>query len=133
MYITYKETKDFTEEQLAELFLSVKWKSGKYPEKLVQGMKHSSHVISAWDKERLIGLIRGLDDGVTVAFIHYLLVNPEYQDFHIGTELLNRLLKKYENHLYIKIMPSDPQTKAFYEKFGFREYDHYSAMVITRL
>lgn len=41
-------------------------------------------------------------------------------------------IKKYEYHLYIKIMPSDPQTKAFYEKFGFKEYDHYSAMVITR-
>lgn len=132
MNIVYKETKDFTEKQLAELFLSVNWKSGKYPEKLVQGMKHSSHVISAWDHERLIGLVRGLDDGETVAFIHYLLVDPEYQSFHIGTELMNRLLEKFKHHLYIKIMPSDPQTKAFYEKFGFREYDHYSAMVITR-
>lgn len=133
MSIEYKEIKDFTKEQLQDLFLSVNWKSGKYPDKLVQGMKNSSHVISAWDSERLIGLVRGLDDGVTVAFIHYLIVNPKYQDYHVGTELLNRLLKKFENHLYIKIMPSDPKTIRFYEKFGFRKYDNYSAMVIARL
>lgn len=133
MNITYKETKEFAKEQLEDLFLSVNWQSGKYPDKLVAGMKNSSHVISAWDNERLIGLARGLDDGVTVAFVHYLLVNPEYQKYHIGTELLNRLLKKFENHLYVKIMPSDPNTIRFYEKFGFRQYDNYSAMVISRL
>lgn len=133
MDLEYREIKDFTEEQLQDLFLSVNWQSGKYPGKLAQGMKNSSHVISAWDKEKLVGLIRGLDDGVTVAFIHYLLVNPEYQDAHIGTELLGRLLEKFRNHLYVKIMPSDPGTVRFYEKFGFRQYDNYSAMVIKRL
>lgn len=133
MQITYRETKDFTEKQLKALFLSVNWQSGKYPDKLVLGMKHSSHVISAWDQNRLVGLIRGLDDGATVAFIHYLLVDPAYQKEHIGTELMNRLLAKFEHHLYVKIMPSDPATIPFYEKFGFRQYDHYSAMAIVRL
>ena len=66
MNITYKETKEFAKEQLEDLFLSVNWQSGKCPDKLVAGMKNSSHVISAWDNERLIGLARGLDDGVTV-------------------------------------------------------------------
>ncbi|MGN0185483.1 MAG: GNAT family N-acetyltransferase [Aristaeellaceae bacterium] len=133
MQITYRETRDFTAAQLEELFLSVNWKSGKYPERLVEGMKNSSHVVSAWDGTRLVGLVRGLDDGATVAFIHYLLVRPDYQGLHIGAELMQRLLKKYENHLYVKIMPSDPATIPFYEKFGFRQYDHYSAMVIARL
>lgn len=133
MNITYKEIKEFTKEQLEDLFLSVNWQSGKYPDKLVRGMKNSSHVISAWDDEKLVGLVRGLDDGVTVAFIHYLLVNPEYQNYHIGVELMNRLLKKFENHLYVKIIPSDLQTIPFYEKFGFKQYDNYSAMVISRL
>ena len=133
MNITYKEIKEFTKEQLEDLFLSVNWQSGKYPDKLVRGMKNSSHVISAWDDEKLVGLVRGLDDGVTVAFIHYLLVNPEYQNYHIGVELMNRLLNKFENHLYVKIIPSDLQTIPFYEKFGFKQYDNYSAMVISRL
>ncbi len=31
MKIEYKEIKEFTSEQLEELFLSVNWQSGKYP------------------------------------------------------------------------------------------------------
>ncbi len=76
--ITYRETKDFTERELERLFLSVGWESGRYPEQLKRGMEHSSQVISAWDGEKLIGLVRGLDDGETVAFLHYLLVDPAY-------------------------------------------------------
>lgn len=133
MSITYKETKDFTAEQLEELFLSVNWQSGRHPDQLVAGMRHSSHVISAWDGARLVGLVRGLDDGATVAFLHYLLVNPAYQGLHIGAELMRRILAKYQDHLYVKIMPSDPNTIPFYEKFGFGQRDNYSAMVISRL
>ena len=96
------------------------WESGNYPEKVVKGHNSSSTVVSAWDDDRLIGLVRGLDDGETVAFLHYLLVRPEYQGMHIGQELMERILHKYENMLYVKIMPSDPSTIPFYEKFGFR-------------
>lgn len=43
---------------------------------------------------------RGLDDGETVAFLHYLLVDPAYQGQHIGQELMERILEKYkhQNH-----------------------------------
>ena len=41
MNIVYKETKDFTEQEVEELFLSVKWLSGKYPERLIR----DSHLI----------------------------------------------------------------------------------------
>lgn len=35
MDITCSETHEFTEEQLQDLFLSVEWSSGHFPEKLV--------------------------------------------------------------------------------------------------
>lgn len=133
MEIVYKETKEFSEQEIEELFLSVNWDSGKYPEKIVKGLKNSSLVISAWDEDRLIGLIRGLDDGATAGFIHYFLVNPAYQGYHVGTELMKRLLDKYKDFLYVKIMPSDPKTIPFYKKFGFEIYDNYSAMEIKRV
>ena len=129
----YKETKDFTPQQLQRLFLSVHWQSGSYPEKLVLAMKNSSHVISAWDNEKLVGLVRSIDDKQTIAFIHYLLVDPNYQGKHIGSNLMQKLLQKYDDILYIKVMPSDPNTISFYEKFGFKQYDNYSAMVIKKL
>lgn len=133
MEIEYKETKEFTKEELEHLFLSVHWDSGKYPDKLVRAMKNSTHVISAWYGDKLIGLIRGLDDGETVGFVHYLLVDPEYQGYHIGGELLQKLLDKYKNLLHVKVMPSDPKTEPFYMKYGFKKYSNYSAMEISNL
>ena len=129
MTIEYKQTKEFTAVQLQNLFLSVNWESGKYPDKLVRAMLNSTRVISAWDGNRLVGLVRALDDGETVAFLHYLLVDPAYQGYHIGDSLMKQIMSFYENLLYVKIMPSDPKTIPFYERYGFRQYDNYSAMV----
>lgn len=79
MEIVYRQTKNFTAAELQRLFLSVGWESGNYPEKLVRGMRSSTRVISAWDGGKLVGFVRALDDGVTAARIHYLLVDPAYQ------------------------------------------------------
>ena len=132
MEIEYRQTKEFTAVELKRLFLSVNWESGKYPEKLVRAMHNSTKVISAWDGNKLVGLVRALDDGETIAFLHYLLVDPAYQGHHIGDELMKRIMVFYEDFLYVKIMPSDPKTIPFYERYGFRQYNNYSAMVRKR-
>ena len=92
-------------------------------------MHNSTRVISAWDGDKLVGLVRALDDGETVAFLHYLLVAPAYQGQYIGDELMKRLMSFYQKLLYVKVMPSDPKTIPFYERYGFQQYDNYSAMV----
>lgn len=129
MSIEYKHTKEFSPTELQRLFLSVHWESGNYPDKLVRAMKNSSQVISAWDGDKLIGLVRSLDDGETVAFLHYLLVDPAYQGQHIGDELMKQIMQSYDNLLYVKVIPSDPKTIPFYARYGFKQYDNYSAMV----
>lgn len=129
MPITYRTIKEFTPESLQRLFQSVRWESGNYPDKLVRAMANSTAVVSAWDGDRLVGLVRALSDGETVAFLHYLLVDPAYQGQHIGDELMRRILAPMADLLYVKIMPSDPATIPFYARYGFRQYDHYSAMV----
>ena len=132
MEIEYRQTKDFTIVELKRLFMSVNWESGKYPEKLVRAMHNSTRVISAWDGNKLVGLVRALDDGETIAFLHYLLVEPAYQGHHIGDEQMKRIMVFYEDFLYVKIMPSDPKTIPFYERYGFQQYNNYSAMVRKR-
>ena len=79
MNIEFKDTKDFTEKEVEELFLSVGWLSGQYPSRLIKALKSSSLVVTAWDGNKLVGLIRALDDGEMVFFLHYLLVQPDYQ------------------------------------------------------
>lgn len=53
--ITYTTDRKFTQGQIEELFLSIHWVSGKYPEQLYQALLHSSYVLTAWDGERLVG------------------------------------------------------------------------------
>ena len=42
---------------------------------------------------------------------------------------MRRIPAPMQDLLYVKIMPSDPATIPFYARYGFRQYDHYSAMV----
>ena len=39
-------------------------------------------------------------------------------------------MNHFRNMLYVKVMPSDPKNIAFYERYGFKQYDNYSALVV---
>ncbi|MCD8016613.1 MAG: GNAT family N-acetyltransferase [Oscillospiraceae bacterium] len=119
MTITYTEEKNFTAEQVQELFLSVGWVSGQYPTRLHKALMHSSTVITAWDGDRLAGLVRVLDDSEMVAYMHYVLVNPLYQHRGIANRMIEMVKEKYKNYLYIEVMPEESKNAAFYERFGF--------------
>jgi len=129
--IKYKSIKEFQQKELQDLFLSVEWISGKYPEKLVVAMKNSDTVFSAWDGERLIGLINALDDGIMTVYIHFLLVNPKYQGKGIGKELLRRIIDKYSEYLRIVLIADEEET-GFYQNSGFELASGTKAMFINR-
>ncbi len=132
MNIVYKDTHSFSREQLEDLFLSVEWSSGHYPDKLVTAMKNFETVFSAWDGNKLVGMICAMDDGIMTAYIHYLLVNPEYQNRRIGRELVRMVKEKYSDYLRIVVVAYDAEL-AFYENCGFKKSDDSSPMFITSL
>ena len=70
MRIEYKDTHDFSEQDLKDLFLSVEWSSGHFSDKLVVAMKNFKTVISAWDGDKLVGMICAMDDGIMNAYVH---------------------------------------------------------------
>ena len=117
--IQYRTDKNFEAEQLKELFSSVNWLSANYSERLVKALYNSSTVVSAWDGEKLIGLINALDDGELTAYVHYLLVNPEYQKDGIGTRLVEMIKQKYKDYLCIVLTAENPGLVGYYEKLGF--------------
>jgi ribosomal protein S18 acetylase RimI-like enzyme len=132
MAITYKDTHTFTEIELEELFLSVDWSSGHYPDKLVVAMENFKTVYSAWDDEKLVGMICAMDDGIMNAYVHYLLVNPEYHGQMIGRILVDMVKKKYEDYLRIAVIAYDNELH-FYENCGFEKSNDASPMFITSL
>ena len=132
MAITYKDTHTFTEIELEELFLSVDWSSGHYPDKLVVAMENFKTVYSASDDEKLVGMICAMDDGIMNAYVHYLLVNPEYHGQMIGRILVDMVKKKYEDYLRIAVIAYDNELH-FYENCGFEKSNDASPMFITSL
>lgn len=92
--ITYKTTNLFSTPDLVSLFTSVGWVSetAAYPYRLERAMYYSDKVFSAWDGDKLVGLLSTISDTMHV-YITYLLVDPSYQNRKIGTKLLNMFEK----------------------------------------
>ena len=132
MNIEYKDIHEFSKEELERLFLSVEWSSGHYPDKLEAAMRNYETVLTAWDGEKLVGLLSAMDDGVMTAYIHYLLVDPEYQGKGIGKALIETAKDKYKDYLRIALIGYNKKT-GFYESCGFKQDTESSPMFITSL
>ena len=132
MDIIYKDIRDFSEKDLEELFLSVDWSSGHFPEKLVVAMKNFKTVFSAWDEDKLVGMICVMDDGIMNAYVHYLLVNPVYHGKTIGRTLVEMVKEKYKDYLRVAVIAYDNEAR-FYENCGFEKSKDASPMFITSL
>ena len=128
--ITYSEEKKLTKEQVQQLFLSVNWVSGNYPERLYKALMNSSTVLTVWDDDKLVGLTRVLDDTEMLAQIHYVLVHPDYQGQGIAGEMIEYIKEKYKNFLYIEGMPEDKANVPFYVKHGFSVMENGAAIQI---
>lgn len=123
MKITYKNEKSYSADDVKQLFLSVDWMSGRYPERLKKALDNCETVITAWDGNKLVGLINAIDDSELTAYIHYLCVNPEYQGVGIGRELLKRMKEKYKDYLYIILIAENEGLIEYYTKNGFEHMD----------
>ena len=123
--ISFKEEVNLQEEQLKELYNNVKWSA--YTDdlpRLVSAINHSLKVITAWDEDKLIGLIRVVGDGQTIVYIQDILVLENYQNRGIGSELLSRILALYSDVRQKVLLTNDVEdVRAFYEKNGFMSCD----------
>jgi ribosomal protein S18 acetylase RimI-like enzyme len=132
MGITYRDTRDIDQDVLQDLFLALEWDSGNHPDKLARAMAASASVFTAWDGDRLIGLVSVLSDGFMAAYIHYVLVRPEYQGQGIGQRLLSMVDRTYGD-VMTKVLVSNGTAVGFYERCGFRPAHDKTPMFLTSL
>jgi ribosomal protein S18 acetylase RimI-like enzyme len=97
----------------------VGWPAGPSPERHLEILRGSDHVVVARDGEdgRVVGFVNAISDGVLSAFIPLLEVLPEQQGRGIGTELVRRLLAELEDFHMVDLV-CDPELEPFYERFG---------------
>ncbi len=132
MQISYKAIHDIDKAQLQGLFLALEWSSGHYPDQLHAAMKNYETVYSAWDGDKLVGLLCAIDDGVMTAYIHYFLVHPDYQRHGIGKQLMEMAKQHYQDYLRIVLIAYDTAVP-FYQACGFEKGHDESPMFITSL
>ncbi len=136
MGIIYNDTKkDLPIDQLHRLFVAVGWSDGgELPENMKTGFIkpwiHSTLVVSAWDCDRLVGVVRVLSDTIFRSVIYDLFVAPEYQKKGIGSELVNRCLEHYPDSGWL--VCTEGKTPYFYKKLGFADMKETDTVLTIR-
>lgn len=107
-------------EELVELYNSVSWIAYTQNMEVMENILENSYwYMSAYYENKLIGLIRVIGDGYSIMYIQDILVNPEYQRLGIGTNLIERALKKFKNiRQNVLITDDEERTKKFYLSVG---------------
>lgn len=129
--IHYRDAKCFDQNQLRDLFTSVGWGYGGNPERLVSALENSDSVVSAWDDDRLIGLVNALSDGVHAVYFHYVLVHGEYQERRVGKNMMDKIMEKYQ-HCRHMVLISNNAKIGFFTKCGFETSQGANSMEIRR-
>ena len=135
MTIQFKEHKNINIQQLENLYNDVGWYAyTKDMQQLEQALLHSLDVISAWDNDKLVGLIRIVGDGLTIVYIQDILVLNHYQNQGIATKLMTEILQKYK-HVRQKVLLTEeaPDVRHFYEKNGFESCDQGNLVAFAKL
>jgi len=122
MNITYNDTKkDLPNNELHQLFTSAGWSEDTLTEDMLNHFNipfiNSTLVISAWDNEKLIGVVRVLSDKMIRSIIYDLVIFPEYQQKGIGQELVNRCIGHFPNSEWL--VQTTKEISPYYEKIGF--------------
>lgn len=118
-----REYTEYRKEEILRLYTEVGWTAyTKDMSALEQGYKHSLLVLSAYENEELLGIVRAVGDGHTIVFVQDILVFPEKQRQGVGTALLKAVLDRYPDVRQIELVTDNtPKTVAFYKSLGFSE------------
>ncbi|MCX0395261.1 GNAT family N-acetyltransferase [Clostridium perfringens] len=119
--LVFKEDIILNVEDILYLYNDVGWSSyTKDIDSLIKSIKNSLKVISVWDKDLLVGLIRVVGDGHSIIYIQDILILQKYQNRGIGKRLIEIILDKYKN-VRQKVLLTDKEEKniLFYKKLDF--------------
>ena len=132
--LVFKEDIILNVEDILYLYNDVGWNSyTKDIDSLIKSIKNSLKVISVWDKDLLVGLIRVVGDGHSIIYIQDILILQKYQNRGIGKRLIEIILDKYKN-VRQKVLLTDKEEKniLFYKKVGFSMAEEFGCVSFVK-
>ncbi|MBI3352122.1 MAG: GNAT family N-acetyltransferase [Nitrospirae bacterium] len=129
MNITLKETKTIDLTLVKELYQYAPWAKDRNLKEIKKALSNSTLVISAWDRDLLVGFARVLSDKVFRATLWDVIVLPDYQKQGVGSMMIEKIifhpLLKTVDRFWLNTKQPD-----FYKKFGFVQ--SHEGMVLER-
>lgn len=125
MSIIFDETKkDLPSNQLHRLFVLAGWSDGFETPDMLKNFNlpfiNSTLVVSVWEKERLIGVVRVLSDKIIRSVIYDLVIDPEFKGQGIGKELINKCIQHFPDTEWL--VQTTERIASYYEKNGFKRH-----------
>ncbi|MCM3586729.1 GNAT family N-acetyltransferase [Mesobacillus maritimus] len=122
--ITYKVNEMITAEQISILFE----KSGiRRPiedlPRLQRMLENGDLLITAWEKNKLVGVARAITDFSYCCYLSDLAVDQAYQKRGIGKKLVRLLQSKLTNEVTLLLL-SSPIAMDYYPRIGFEKIDN---------
>lgn len=116
--ITYTQSlNELTEDMLDGFFVG--WPNPPSKQSHMKILKGSYSFWAAIDKDKnkTVGFITALSDGILSAYIPLLEVLPEFQHTGIGRELVYRMIDTLKDFYMVDLL-CDIQLQEYYKKFG---------------
>jgi len=120
MEIRISENRNINMEDIIELYRANGWSSADRPNQLYKALINSDTLLSAWDREVLVGIGNAISDGHLVVYYPHLLVHPHYQGKGIGSMLVEKMQENY-GHMHMQMLTADGKAIEFYKKAGFEK------------
>lgn len=115
-----KDNQRPSETELVRLYDSVGWRAyTKDAKALKQAIDQSLWTCTLYDEAFLIGLIRVVGDGISIAYVQDILIDNNYQNQGLGTRLLQEALNEFSNvRQFVLLSDDELKTRGFYLKNG---------------
>jgi len=88
---------------------------------------NSRYKCFVYDDKTLVGVGRGLADGLDCSYICDVAIHPDYQGIGLGKQIIQQLINFSTGHEKI-ILYANPGKEGFYSKLGFKKMN--TAMAI---
>lgn len=130
MEITYRTDIVPTPEQLIELYENAGLpRPTQDKDRIRKMLENANLIVTAWDKELLVGVARSITDWVWSCYLADLAIRHEYKKAGIGKKLIEMTKEKVGEQSMVLLL-SVPTAMEYYPKVGFTKQE--SSFIINR-